>query len=81
MARTHVVLSDEVVAEIDRTVGSRARSRFLEEAARQMLARLALEEALEESFGNVSGRDYEHWKDRRSTAAWVRGVRREDRRR
>jgi hypothetical protein len=46
-----------------------------------MLARLALEEALEESFGNVSGRDYEHWKDRRSTAAWVRGVRREDRRR
>lgn len=79
VARTHVVMSEEVLGEIDRRVGARGRSRFLEEAAREKLARLELEEALRATKGIVRGKGYEHWRDRDSTAAWVREGRRADR--
>ncbi len=46
MARTHVVMADEVLEAIDERVGERGRSRFLEEAAREKLMRIELEEAL-----------------------------------
>lgn len=71
MARIHVVMSDEVLAEIDRAIGARGRSRFLEEAAREKLARLELE-ALHATKGIARGKGYEHWRDRSSAAAWVR---------
>lgn len=79
MARTHVVMSDEVLAEIDRRIGARGRSRFLEEAAREKLARLELEEALHATKGIARGKGYEHWRDRSSAAAWVREGREADR--
>jgi hypothetical protein len=79
MARTHVVMSDEVIGEIDRRVGARGRSRFLEEAAREKLARLELEEALHATKGIARGKRYDHWRDRPSTAAWVRRGRRSKR--
>ncbi len=79
MARTHVVMSEAVLGEIDRRVGARGRSRFLEEAAREKLARLELEEALRATKGIVRGKGYEHWRNRDSTAAWVREGRRADR--
>ena len=41
MARTHVVMSDEVLEAIDEVAGQRGRSHFLEEAAREKLERLA----------------------------------------
>jgi len=76
MARAHVVMSDETLREIDRLVGERSRSRFLEEAAREKLDRLALSTSLEDTAGVASARAYPEWRDRRSTADWVRGTRR-----
>jgi metal-responsive CopG/Arc/MetJ family transcriptional regulator len=76
VARTHVILSDEVLSAIDETVGQRGRSRFLEEAAAEKLERLALEEAIKENAGVIRGRDYTHWRDRETTAEWVRKLRR-----
>src|ERR1700680_494906 len=76
MARTHVVIADEVVDAMDRLVGARGRSRFLEEAAREKLARLELETALEETANTVSSARHPEWRSRRSTAAWVRTTRR-----
>jgi metal-responsive CopG/Arc/MetJ family transcriptional regulator len=75
MARTHVVMSEETLRAIDEIVGARGRSRFLEEAAREKLARLALEDALGETSGIAKGRRYEHWKDREAARAWVRSTR------
>jgi metal-responsive CopG/Arc/MetJ family transcriptional regulator len=72
VARTHVVLADEVVEAVDRLVGERGRSRFLEEAAREKLARIELETALEETAGTISGTRHPEWRDRRSTVEWVR---------
>lgn len=75
MARTHVVMSDETLREIDRLVGGRSRSRFLEEAAREKLERLALAVSLEETAGVASARAYPEWRDRRAAAEWVRKTR------
>lgn len=76
MARTHVIMSDEVLAAIDEIVGKRGRSRFLEQAASEKLERLALEEAIGATAGVARGKGYLHWRDRDATAAWVRKTRR-----
>lgn len=76
MARAHVVMSDETLREIDRLVGQRSRSRFLEEAAREKLERLALSRSLEDTAGIAGDRPYPEWSDRRAAAEWVRGTRR-----
>lgn len=75
MARAHVVMSDEVLDEVDERVGERGRSRFVEEAVREKLARLHLEEELRKTRGIARGKGYEHWRDRRSATAWVRKAR------
>lgn len=81
MARTHVVMADDVLDAIDAVAGERGRSRFLEEAAREKLARIALEKAIDATFGIARGPAYRHWRDRRTTAAWVRRMRRTEKRR
>lgn len=73
MARAHVVMSDATLREVDRLVGERSRSRFLEEAAREKLERLALAASLEETAGVAS--DHPEWRDRPTAADWVRGTR------
>ncbi len=76
MARTHVILTDEVVSAIDERVGERGRSRFLEEAAREKLERLELEAAIRDGAGILKQKDYPHWSDTRSVNEWVRASRR-----
>jgi hypothetical protein len=76
MARTHVILSDEVLKAVDEVAGKRGRSHFLEEAAKEKLERLELADALEATAGVAGGRDYAHWRDRRAASAWVKGTRR-----
>jgi len=76
MARTHVILADEVISAIDERVGERGRSRFLEEAAREKLERLELEAAIREGAGMLKEKDYPHWRDTDDVKAWVRASRR-----
>jgi len=79
MTRTHVVMADDVMEAVDRLVGERGRSRFLEEAAREKLARIQLEAALEETSGALSPEGHPEWRDRDATSEWVRSVRRMER--
>lgn len=76
MARTHVVLSDEVIAGIDERVGERGRSRFLEAAAREKLERLDLEVAIRDGAGVLQDKDYPQWRDQEAVNEWVRAQRR-----
>ena len=76
MARTNVVMSDEVLEAIDKTVGQRGRSRFLEEAARDRLRRLALEKDLRTRTRIIDPETHPHWRDAATARAWVRSVRR-----
>lgn len=67
--RLHISLDDGVVAELDRRVGPRERSSFIEAAIRRALDEYAQHEALESAFGSIADHGHD-WDD--DPAAWVR---------
>lgn len=75
--RLHISLDDDLVADLDRTVGPRDRSRFIGRAVRQALEEDRRRTALLAALGSIedSGHD---WDD--DPAAWVRRQRSDDRR-
>jgi hypothetical protein len=77
--RTHVVLSEQLVKDIDAIVGSRQRSSFLTLAAEEKLMRLRQMKALEAAAG--SWKDKDHPELREGAAKWVRKPRRQDQKR
>lgn len=78
MGRTHVILDDEVMSAIDKLVGHRGRSRFLEAAAREKLERSELDRALESSAAIVTSEAYPEFKDQTTINRWVRSQRRSE---
>lgn len=76
--RTHVVLPDKLVQDVDKLVGKRRRSHFMEEAIREKLKRDKLLSALQQTAGIISADDYPDWSTTEKVAAWVRQCRQED---
>lgn len=76
--RAHLVLSEEVVKEIDELVGKRKRSWFIEEAVREKLRRERQSAALAATAGVLSAEDYPEWATPENVAAWVHKMRRRD---
>lgn len=74
--RTHVVLSDDLVREIDELVGPRKRSEFLEKAAQELIRRERQTWAVEHGAGILRKEDYPGWGDSDMVLAWVRADRR-----
>lgn len=77
--RLHIELDDEVVREVDRLAGSRARSAFVRRAVLRALEDAQRAEALRASAGTLSGGAPHEWDT--DPAAWVRSGRRMDERR
>ena len=77
--RTHVVLSTELVKDIDAVVGARRRSAFLTQAAEKELMRLRQIKALKAAAGAWKDEDHPELKD--GSAAWVHKLRQEGERR
>lgn len=77
--RTHIVIPEPLVSEIDRLVGKRGRSEFLTQAAEKELRRLQQIKALEGAAG--AWKDKDHPELRGGTLQWVRGLRKESERR
>jgi Arc/MetJ-type ribon-helix-helix transcriptional regulator len=77
--RTHVVLSEQLLKDIDALVGSRRRSSFLTEAAEKELTRRRQIQALKAASG--AWRDIDHPELKSGSALWVRKLRRESERR
>jgi hypothetical protein len=75
--RTTVVLSRDLVEAVDRLVGARRRSRYVEEAVAERLRRDHQMQALEDAAGVLDPADYPHWATPEQTSAWVRALRRE----
>ncbi len=73
--RTHIVISQHLVAEIDTVVGKRGRSAFLTQAAEKELMRLRQIKALETVAG--SWKDKDHPELKQGAAKWVKKLRRE----
>lgn len=70
--RTHVVVADELVAEIDTRVGPRKRSQFISEAIADKLRRERLQAAAEAAAGSLADVDIPGWETSESTVEWVR---------
>jgi metal-responsive CopG/Arc/MetJ family transcriptional regulator len=77
--RTHVIISDQLVREIDGIVGSRQRSKFLSQAAERELMRLRQLKALDSAAG--SWQDADHPELKQGSARWVKKLRQEQERR
>ncbi len=73
--RTHVVLSDQLVKDIDELVGGRQRSSFLTQAAERELMRLRQLKALDEL---VPWDEKQHPELKQGAAKYVRKLRRQD---
>ena len=76
--RMHIVLDDELVAQLDRRVGPRRRSAFVTEAIRRALDDERRWDLIESAIGSISATGHEWDED---PAAWVRAQRRADDRR
>jgi hypothetical protein len=77
--RTHIVIPEPLVNEIDRVVGKRGRSQFLMQAAEKELRRLQQIKALERASGAWKDKDHPELKG--DAARWVRELRKENERR
>jgi Arc/MetJ-type ribon-helix-helix transcriptional regulator len=73
--RTHIVIPEQLAADIDSLVGKRSRSAFLTQAAEKELMRLRQIKALEAAAG--SWKDKDHPELKQGAAKWVRNLRRE----
>jgi hypothetical protein len=76
--RTHVVLSEQLVKDIEAIVGSRQRSSFLTQAAERELMRLRQLKALDDV---VPWKDKDHPELESGAAKWVSKLRKQDERR
>lgn len=74
--RAHVVISEDIVKEIDELVGERKRSRFISEAAKKEIERIKLLTAIKETSG--IWKDEDHLELREGTEKFVRTLREEN---
>ncbi len=77
--RTHVVLSEQLVRDIDELVGSRQRSAFLTQAAEEKLMRLRQLKAIDAACNAWKNEDHPELKQ--GAAKWVEKLRRQDKKR
>ena len=77
--RTHVVLSEQLVRDIDTVVGARQRSSFLTQAAEKELMRLRQVKALKAAAG--AWKDKDHPELKQGSVKWVQKLRQESERR
>ena len=77
--RTHIVLSDQLVKDIDTLVGRRRRSSFITEVVEKELARLRQIQAIKAATG--AWKDKDHPELKQGSAKWVRKLRQENERR
>mgnify|MGYP000315345269 FL=1 len=77
--RTHVVVPEELMEEIDRLSGKRKRSQFITQAVRKEIQRLNFLKAVKETSG--AWKDEDHPEFKKGVNNWVRSLREEDEKR
>ncbi len=76
--RTHIIVPTELLAQVDRLVGARKRSRFFAAAVAKEAARLELLAAAREAAGFLADVDIPGWESAESIAEWVHELRQEE---
>jgi Arc/MetJ-type ribon-helix-helix transcriptional regulator len=75
--RTHVVLPDELLHELDARVGPRRRSEFIRQAIEEKLNQLRRVEAFEQVVGSNGDWETPEWETPERAIEWVRSLRQE----
>lgn len=70
--RTTLLLSEELVREVDRLAGRRGRSRFVEGAVRDRIRRERSRQSVESTIGVLDRTAHPEWSTPEKVAAWVR---------
>jgi len=78
MMRTHVVLPEDLVKEIDRVAGRRKRSQFIEEAVSEKLQRESLWQAMQDFKGSLIEDGPPWWSTQEKRDAWFEATRTND---
>ena len=73
--KTHVVLPKDLLQEIGRVVGSKKRSEFLAEAAREKLKRVKLEKGIVRAAGLWTEERYPEFKTEKNVREAIRASR------
>ena len=76
-SRAHIIVSEELLREVDEFVGPRRRSEFFVEAAQEKIAHLKLRRAAARLGGSLADKDVPGWGSSESAASWVHSLRRE----
>ncbi len=74
--RTHIVVPDELIREVDRLSGKRKRSKFITRAIQREIQRLDYIMAVRETSGVWDEKDHPELKD--GVEDWVKTLRKED---
>jgi metal-responsive CopG/Arc/MetJ family transcriptional regulator len=77
--RAHVVLPDDLIAELDEVVGPRGRSEYIADALREKLLRERQRQALIASAGILADEDIPEWETSEAVIEWVSRGRKDDR--
>lgn len=77
--RTHIVVSEELVKEIDKLSGKRKRSWFITQAVKKEIQRINFLMAVKETAG--AWKDEDHPEFKKGVDSWVRSMREEDEKR
>lgn len=73
--KTHIILSSDLVEELDKIVERRKRSQFIMEAVKEKLERMKLEIALERAAGAWQDNNHPDLKTQEDINRYLRGVR------
>jgi hypothetical protein len=68
-ARTHVVMPEIVIKQLDKLVGARERSKFIVAAVVDRMNRMRLERAAKKVAGSLKEWDIDHWGTEEKTSA------------
>lgn len=76
--RAHITVPEALIAEVDKLVGHRKRSRFFVEIVAKEVSRLKLLRAMEKAGGAIAESEVPAWDTPESTSAWVEQLRQVD---
>lgn len=76
--RTHIIVPDELIKEVDKVVGPRRRSSFITEAIERELKHERLMKSARKVAGSLKDVDIPGWETRESAAKWVHDSRHAD---
>lgn len=77
-ARTHVIIEEDIVKEIDRLVGKKKRSSFISEATKKELKKLKQLSVIKKLRGVWKDADHPELAGKDGTCKWLRKLRSED---